>query len=74
MDRDFVNLISELLKVSPVLLKEDSTIASIPEWDSLSHWLIIGELEEKYSIEFTLDEATGFKNLGEIYKTLMNKL
>lgn len=74
MDKEFVNMVAGLLKVDPELLGEDSTAATIPEWDSLNHWLIIEELEEKYGVEFTMDEAIEFKNLGEIYYTIKKKL
>jgi len=74
MDKEFVEMVAGLLKIDPGLLKEDSTAAEIPEWDSLSHWLVIGELEEKYGVEFTMDEAIEFKNLGDIYQTIKKKL
>jgi acyl carrier protein len=73
MDNEFVEMVAGLLKVDPGLLKEDSTAAEIPEWDSLSHWLVIGELEEKYGLEFTMDEAIEFRNLGDIYDTIRRK-
>lgn len=73
MDNEFIIFVAGLLKIDPGLLKEDSTAAEIPEWDSLSHWRIIGELEEKYGVEFTMDEAIEFKNLGDIYHTIQRK-
>jgi acyl carrier protein len=74
MDNEFVERVAGLLKIDPGLLREDSKAAEIPEWDSLSHWLVIGELEEKYGVEFTMDEAIEFKDLGDIYNTIKNKL
>lgn len=74
MDKEFVTLVAGLLKIDDDQLKEESTAVTIPEWDSLSHWLIIGELEEKYGVEFTMDEAIEFKNLGDIYNTIQKKL
>ncbi len=74
MDKKFLETISEVLKISTNRLKEDSTASSIPEWDSLNHWAVIDKLEETYGIEFTMDEATGFKNLGDIFNTLESKL
>lgn len=74
MNREFLDIVSTVLNISPVELKEDSTVETIPEWDSLNHWSVIGELEDHYGIEFTMDEATGFENLGDIYNKLMKKL
>lgn len=73
MDYEFIEFVAGLLKINPVLLKEDSTAAEIPQWDSLNHWRIIGELEERYGVEFTMDEAIEFKNLGDIYQTIQRK-
>ncbi len=73
MDSEFVNFVAGLLKTDPSLLKEDSTAATVPQWDSLNHWLIIGELETKYGVEFSMDEAVGFENLGDIYRTIEKK-
>ena len=74
MDNEFKFLVAGLLKVDPDVLNENSTATSIPEWDSLNHWLVIGELESHYGVEFTMDEATKFKNLGDMYYTLKSKL
>jgi len=74
MDQYFLSLVADVLKIDPGCLNGDSTAESIPEWDSLTHWTVIGRLEEVYGIEFTLDEATEFENLGDIYDTLLQKL
>lgn len=74
MDEKFLDIVAGVLKINPHNLKEDSTAATVPEWDSLNHWAVIGELEDQYGIEFTMDEATEFKNLGDIYRTLVKKL
>lgn len=73
MDAEFVKFVAGLLKIDPALLKEDSTAATMPEWDSLNHWMIIGELEGKYGVEFSVDEAVEFENLGDIYQMIQIK-
>lgn len=73
MDREFIEVVAGLLKIRPEALNEESTAGSIPEWDSLSHWQIIGELEDRYDVEFTLDEATDIRNLGDLYRILQKK-
>ncbi len=74
MDEKFVNLIASTLKISSDEIKDDSTTETVPQWTSLSHWEIIAAIEGKYGIEFTMDEATEFKNLGELYEILQRKL
>ncbi len=74
MDEKFLGIIARILNIKSEDLKADSTTETIPEWDSLNHWAVIGSLEDEYGIEFTMDEATEFKNLGHIYEILMKKL
>jgi acyl carrier protein len=74
MDEKFIKIVADIIKVSPDKLTEDSTADTVPEWDSLNHWAVIEELENVYGIEFTIDEAIDFRNLGEIYETLQKKL
>ncbi|ATW26962.1 acyl carrier protein [Candidatus Formimonas warabiya] len=73
MDKKFLDLVSQILHVDPAKLTEDATTETLPEWDSLNHWAVISALEDEYGIEFTMDEATEFKNLGHIYTILMQK-
>jgi acyl carrier protein len=74
MDEKFVNLIASALGIPADDLKYESTIETVPQWTSLSHWEIIEAIEEQYGIELTMDEATEFKNLGELYEILQRKL
>lgn len=73
MDEKFVNLIASKLGIPADDLKYDSTTETVPQWTSLSHWEIIEALEQEYGIEFSMDEATEFKNLGELYEILRRK-
>jgi acyl carrier protein len=74
MDEKFINLIASVLGIPAEELKRDSTTETVPQWTSLSHWEIIAALESCFGTEFTMDEATEFKNLGELYDLLQRKL
>jgi acyl carrier protein len=74
MDEGFIKVIAASLKTDSANIRESSTVETIPEWDSLSHWTVITRLEEAYNIEFTMEEATEFKNLEDIYNVLMKKV
>ncbi len=74
MDVEFVNLVAAVLGIPEDALHYDSTTETVPEWTSLSHWEIIEAIEGAYGIEFTMDEATEFLNLGELYEILRRKL
>lgn len=73
MDEKFLNLIAGTLDIPVEELKYESTTETVPQWTSLSHWEIIEVIENEYGIEFTMDEATEFKNLGSLYEILQEK-
>lgn len=73
MDNKFLNLVASTLDVPVEELKADSTAETLPQWTSLSHWEVIDAIETHYSIEFTMDEATEFSNLGELYDIVIKK-
>ena len=66
MDEKLISLIASVLSIAPEDLEYESTTETVPQWTSLSHWEIIDAIESQYEIEFTMDEATEFKNLGEL--------
>lgn len=73
MDAKFLELISLTLRVPVEALKYESTTETLPQWTSLSHWELIEAIENEYKIEFTMDEATEFKNLGDLFEILHQK-
>lgn len=74
MDKKFVDMIAAALNIPAEDLEYDSTTETVPQWTSLSHWEIIDMIERQYGVELTMDEATEFRNLGELYEILMRKL
>ena len=59
---------------SAITLTDDSTAQDVEEWDSLTHLTLIYEIEAKYDVQFTLDEAMKSPNLGELVNALMKRL
>ncbi len=57
-----------------IILTETSSAADIEEWDSLTHLSLIDEIEQAFDIGFTLDEATGSKNIGELINAIMKHI
>jgi acyl carrier protein len=61
-----INDIAIILKVSPDRLNKNSSIGSIPEWDSFSHIEIMLYLEEKYDLlidEHSIEKLVKIKNI-----------
>ena len=47
-------------------LKDDTTADDIGSWNSLSHMLMITEVENNFSIKFRLREISKLKNVGSL--------
>jgi acyl carrier protein len=63
----------DVLDNEDIELSMETTAADIEEWDSLSHIMLIVNIEKKYKIKFTSIEIAGFKNVGELAKTIQQK-
>ncbi len=55
-------------------INDELSAGDVSGWDSLSHMLIIGEVEEMFSIKFKFKELNKMKNLGDMITLIGNKL
>ena len=72
-----------LLEVNSVFHRvfNDNSLVILPEttadmisgWDSLSHMLLISEIEKQFDFEFDFSEVMGFQNVGDMIMTILNK-
>ncbi len=52
---------------------DDMTSSDVVGWDSFSHINLITSLEIEFDIEFTQQEAFGFKTVGELKEAISKK-
>ena len=45
----------------------------IDNWDSLSHVLLLNEIEKEFNIQFELEELLDFKTVEDILKSIASK-
>lgn len=53
---------------------DEMTSSDVVGWDSFSHINLITSLEIEFDIEFTQQEAFGFKTVGELKEAIEAKL
>lgn len=53
-----------------VQLKDETTAADVPGWDSLNHITLIGTIEDEFDVKFPMKDVVHMKNVGE----LVNKI
>ena len=64
---EFLMFVSEILEVDVSAVSPDTRYGELPEWDSLMHLRLIGEIEEHYDIELPLENASDIQTLGDFY-------
>ena len=48
----------------------ETVAADIEDWDSFAQMQIVMGVEDMFGISFSTEEVTGFKNVGDIVKTI----
>lgn len=64
----------EVLDLSALELKEETTASDIEEWDSLNNIQLIVAIETFFEIIFRSTEIENFKNIGEMVLSINAKL
>jgi acyl carrier protein len=79
MERTVV--VSKLTKIFRTVFNNESLILSgeltandVGNWDSLSHMLLITEIENVFSIKFKLKDLNKMRNVGEMIEIIISKL
>lgn len=57
-----------------LVLTPETTANDVAQWDSLSHMLLITEIEKSFSIKFKLKDLNKMRNVGEMAGMIATKL
>lgn len=68
------NILISVLKHDSFEMSDDLTASNVKGWDSLSHMIIINEIEKHFSIKFKLKELNKVKNIGQLTELIKSKL
>jgi len=63
----------DVLDNETIQLKPETTAADIEEWDSLSHMMLMAEIEKQFRIKFTSSEITKFRDVGDLVNSITGK-
>lgn len=59
---------------SELVLSDEMNASDVENWDSLTHMLMISEVESQFGIRFKLKELNQLKSVGDIVRLLEEKL
>jgi acyl carrier protein len=67
-------ILKKVLKHSDFTLTDELTAADVKGWDSLSHMMIITEIEKGFGIKFKFRELNQLRNMGTLVDLIMSKV
>ena len=65
----FIDVLEEDLSI-----KEEFTSDDVDGWDSLTHIMLIVEIEKKFNIKFLSSEIISWENVGKMIDCIKEKL
>jgi len=76
MDEKLIQIIASTFNIPAASVKDDLEYQSIPQWDSISHMLLISQLESDYNIIIDTDDVINLSSVAkakEILKKYLDK-
>lgn len=55
-------------------LRDDMTANHVENWDSLSHMILISEIENVFQLKFKLKELNKMRNVGDMIELITQKV
>ena len=65
-------IIAKILLLNESEIKDDLTRNDIEEWDSMTHLVLISEIEQNFDYTFEDDDIASIKTIGDI-KSILKK-
>ena len=56
-----------------LMLSENLTANDVENWDSLTHMVLISEIENKFDIKFKLKELNKMRDVGDLISIILIK-
>lgn len=67
-------ILISVLKHEKFEMNDELNAFEVEGWDSLSHMIIISEIESQYNIKFKLKELNRLNNIGSLIELVQSKL
>lgn len=68
------NVIVSVLKHENFEMRVDLTAADVDGWSSLTHMMIINDIESEFDIIFKLKELNKLNNIGDLIALVISKV
>ncbi|WP_179345070.1 acyl carrier protein [Winogradskyella ursingii] len=64
------NAFTTILEIDASQINEELKYQSIPEWDSINHMFLIGEIEDVFNVEIDSDDILEVKSYNDAKNVL----
>jgi acyl carrier protein len=67
-------IFAQVFSNDTVVLTDELTANDVDGWDSLSHMLLISDVEQSFGIKFKLNDLNKMRNVGDMINIISSKL
>lgn len=67
-------ILKSILNHENFVVTDEMSATDVDGWDSLTHMMIISEIEKTFGITFKLKELYKIKNIGDMIDVIISKL
>jgi acyl carrier protein len=68
------SIFKKIFNNDSLILTKELTANDVENWDSLTHMLLITEIENSFSIKFKLKDLNKMRNVGDMIEIITSKL
>ncbi len=70
MSKKLYEIVANVFNVELSNIDDETNSENLEEWDSFNFYVLLDEIENKFSVSFDLDETLEIKKIGDIKKLL----
>lgn len=70
---NLTRIFEETFSEPNIVLRDEMTANDVDKWDSLSHMLMITEVENTFNIKFKLKELNKMRTVGDLITMIASK-
>jgi acyl carrier protein len=70
--RDLTTIFRSVFSNPSLILADDTTASDIERWDSLTHMVMILEVEKQFGIKFRLKDLNKMKTVGDLISIIIS--
>ncbi len=74
LDDKLTQIFLDVFDLDAITLRDDMTAQEVEEWDSLNHVKLVVAIESGFGVKFSTREIAGWKNVGDMRRTLRARL